>query len=145
MPRIAYLGPEGTFTEAALIRMASSGMVPGNGPSHDVTPVPTDSTAAALAAVRADDADYACVPIENSIEGSVLPTLDSLSVGPELQSHGRPRESQHHGQRQDDRNQVPHAVHDHEQDWRHGRSLEALHSLTTSSRPHEAVIVIDIR
>jgi prephenate dehydratase len=85
VPRIAYLGPEGTFTEAALIRMASSGMVPGNGPSHDVTPVPTDSTAAALAAVRADAADYACVPIENSIEGSVLPTLDSLSVGPELQ------------------------------------------------------------
>ena len=60
-------------------------MVPGNGPSHDVTPMPTDSTAAALAAVRSGDADYACVPIENSIEGSVLPTLDSLATGPQLQ------------------------------------------------------------
>ena len=85
MPRIAYLGPEGTFTEAALIRMANSGMVPGNGPSGGVRPLPTDSTIAALAAVRSDDADYACVPIENSIEGSVLPTLDSLATGPELQ------------------------------------------------------------
>ena len=85
MPRIAYLGPEGTFTEAALIRMATNGMVPGNGPSREVTPIPTESTTAALAAVRSNDADYACVPIENSIEGSVLPTLDSLATGPVLQ------------------------------------------------------------
>ena len=83
MPRIAYLGPEGTFTEAALLRMATNGMVPGDGASaagpSNLVPLPTDSTAAALAAVRSDDADYACVPIENSIEGSVLPTLDSLA------------------------------------------------------------------
>lgn len=85
MPRIAYLGPQGTFTEAALIRIADDGMVPGGGPSADVTPVPKDSTPASLAAVRSCEADYACVPIENSIEGSVLPTLDSLAAGPELQ------------------------------------------------------------
>jgi prephenate dehydratase len=85
VPRIAYLGPEGTFTEAALIRMADGGMVPGHGPSQEVTPVPTESTTAALAVVRSADAGYACVPIENSIEGSVLPTLDSLATGPELQ------------------------------------------------------------
>ncbi len=85
MPRIAYLGPEGTFTEAALIRMVDCGMVPGGEPSDEVTPLPSDSTTAALAAVRAGDADYACVPIENSIEGSVLPTLDSLATGSELQ------------------------------------------------------------
>ena len=85
MPRIAYLGPEGTFTEAALLRITESGMVPGSGPSDEFTPVPADSTSAALAAVRSGDADYACVPIENSIEGSVLPTLDSLATGPELQ------------------------------------------------------------
>jgi prephenate dehydratase len=82
--RIAYLGPQGTFTEAALIRMANTGMVPADGTSGEVTPIPTDSTTAALAAVRSGDADYACVPIENSIEGSVLPTLDSLATGPEL-------------------------------------------------------------
>ena len=50
-----------------------------------LTPIPADSTTAALATVRSGNADYACVPIENSIEGSVLPTLDSLATGPELQ------------------------------------------------------------
>ena len=85
MPRISYLGPKGTFTEAALIAMAGNGMVPGGGPSNEVTPLPTDSTTAALSAVRSGDADYACVPIENSIEGSILPTLDSLATGSELQ------------------------------------------------------------
>ena len=85
MPRIAYFGPEGTFTEAALIQMTDNGMVPGGGASGGLTPVAADSTTAALATVRSCDAAYACVPIENSIEGSVLPTLDSLATGPELQ------------------------------------------------------------
>ena len=31
MTRIAYLGPEGTFTEAALLKISASGLVPGNG------------------------------------------------------------------------------------------------------------------
>ena len=44
-----------------------------------------ESTPAALEAVRTGAADYACVPIENSIEGSVLPTLDSLAGGSPLQ------------------------------------------------------------
>jgi prephenate dehydratase len=48
-------------------------------------PFATGSPSAALEMVRAGDADYACVPIENSIEGSVLPTLDSLSTGDPLQ------------------------------------------------------------
>ena len=60
-------------------------MVPGHGPSQERHAGTTDSTTAALAAVRSGDADYACVPIENSIEGSVLPTLDSLATGPQLQ------------------------------------------------------------
>jgi hypothetical protein len=62
--RIAYLGPEGTFSEAALLRMAAGGMVPGAG---ELEPQPTESTPAALEAVRSGPADYACVPIENSI------------------------------------------------------------------------------
>ncbi len=85
MPRIAYLGPEGTFTEAALLKISASGLVPGNASSDGITPIPTESTPAALAAVRSGDADYACVPIENSIEGSVLPTLDNLATGTPLQ------------------------------------------------------------
>jgi prephenate dehydratase len=85
VPRIAYLGPEGTFTEAALRKIWADGLVPGTDPSSAFTPIPTESAAAALAAVRSDDADYACVPIENSIEGSVLPTLDNLATGTPLQ------------------------------------------------------------
>jgi prephenate dehydratase len=85
VPRITYLGPEGTFTETALLKIATSGLVPGNRSSNDLTPLPTESTPAALAAVRSGDADYACVPIENSIEGSVLPTMDDLATGTPLQ------------------------------------------------------------
>ncbi len=84
MTAIAYLGPEGTFTEAALLQMAARGLVPGSS-SSAVAPLPVESAAAALAAVRAEDAEYACVPIENSIEGSVLPTLDNLATGTPLQ------------------------------------------------------------
>jgi prephenate dehydratase len=80
--RIAYLGPEGTFSEAALLRMAAGSMVPGGG---EIQPHPMESTPAALEAVRTGAADFACVPIENSIEGSVLPTLDNLAVGLPLQ------------------------------------------------------------
>jgi prephenate dehydratase len=80
--RIAYLGPEGTFTEAALLRLAEAGSLPG-GPQFE--PLACDSAAASLEAVRAGAVDYACVPIENSIEGSVLPTMDSLSAGAVLQ------------------------------------------------------------
>lgn len=92
MPGIAYLGPEGTFTEAALRVIVTNGLIPpGNlvdaGPvsTESVDMMPTDSTPAALAAVRAGDAGFACVPIENSIDGSVLPTLDSLAGGTPLQ------------------------------------------------------------
>ena len=62
--------------------MAAMALVPGGG---DLQPEPADSTPAALEAVRSGAADFACVPIENSIEGSVLPTLDSLAGGSPLQ------------------------------------------------------------
>jgi len=75
--RIAYLGPEGTFTEAALSGMVAAGLVPGD----DIDPISAGSPSAALQMVRDGEAEYACVPIESSIEGSVLPTLDSLAHG----------------------------------------------------------------
>lgn len=81
MSRIAYLGPEGTFTEAALRGMVEAGMVP----LSEFEWFPAGSPSAALEMVRAKDAALACVPIENSIEGSVLPTLDSLATGSPLQ------------------------------------------------------------
>ncbi|MGV0625914.1 prephenate dehydratase [Mycolicibacter minnesotensis] len=81
MTRISYLGPAGTFTEAALRALTGAGLVPG----ADHRPVPVESTPAALEAVRNGAADYACVPIENSIEGGVTPTLDGLATGSPLQ------------------------------------------------------------
>ncbi|HYO02641.1 MAG TPA: prephenate dehydratase [Mycobacterium sp.] len=86
MSRVAYLGPEGTFTEAALLQMAAGGVIPGaSAGDSELTPLPCDSAEGALAAVRAGAADYACAPIENSIDGSVVPTMDSLAVGAPLQ------------------------------------------------------------
>lgn len=84
MASIAYLGPNGTFTEAALLQMIDAGLVPQNGPNA-VQRIPVDSTPAALDSVRDGGADYACVPIENSIDGSIVPTLDSLAIGTPLQ------------------------------------------------------------
>ncbi|MUL79948.1 prephenate dehydratase [Mycolicibacterium sp. CBMA 226] len=77
MARIAYLGPQGTFTEAAMLQLAAG--------DPEFEPVACDSASAAVEAVRMGAADYACVPIENSIEGSVLPTMDSLSSGSGVQ------------------------------------------------------------
>ena len=62
--------------------MTAAGVVPGGGEIH---PEPAETNQSALEAVRSGAADFACVPIENSIEGSVLPTLDSLAVGSPLQ------------------------------------------------------------
>ena len=84
MASIAYLGPAGTFTEAALRQMIDAGMVPRHS-TGDSQPKPVDTTTAALDAVRARVAEFACVPIENSIDGSVMPTLDSLAIGTPLQ------------------------------------------------------------
>ena len=84
MASIAYLGPEGTFTDAALLQMIDAGMVPQHSPDT-LGRLPVDSTTAALDAVRDGAAAYACVPIENSIDGSVTPTLDSLAIGTPLQ------------------------------------------------------------
>ena len=75
-PRYTYLGPEGTFTEAALRQ------VPG---AEDAECVPAGSVITALAAVRAGTADYAMVPIENSVEGGVSATLDDIAEGEPLQ------------------------------------------------------------
>ncbi|WIM86583.1 prephenate dehydratase [Candidatus Mycobacterium wuenschmannii] len=84
MASIAYLGPAGTFTEAALLQMTAAGLLP-RGAADSWQPLPVDSTIAALDAVRSGAAEFACVPIENSIDGSIMPTLDSLAIGTPLQ------------------------------------------------------------
>ena len=68
--RIAYLGPAGTFTEDAL----GEAIPPGG-----YEPLRTPTIHDAILAVERGEADRALVPIENSIEGSVRPTLDTLA------------------------------------------------------------------
>ena len=72
MSTYAYLGPPGTFTEAALRT------VPG---TSEATLAPRSSVPAALEDVRAGAAAAALVPIENSVEGAVPVTLDELASG----------------------------------------------------------------
>jgi prephenate dehydratase len=72
--RFAYLGPVGTFTEAALNKITCD---------SDVK-VPYANVTAALNAVRTGDAQFALVPIENSVEGVVARTLDELATGDPL-------------------------------------------------------------
>ncbi|WNB85504.1 prephenate dehydratase [Cellulomonas sp. ATA003] len=71
-PRYAYLGPAGTFTEAALRQVASP---------DEAQYLPQVDVVSALESVRAVRADYAVVPIENSVEGGVTATLDTLATG----------------------------------------------------------------
>ncbi len=68
--RIAYLGPRGTFTEDAL--RAAVG-------DQQVDAVPAASVYDAILAVEQGEADRALVPFENSIEGAVSATLDTLA------------------------------------------------------------------
>ena len=72
--KYGYLGPVGTFTEAALQKIASS----------DDQLIAYANVTAALDAVRKGDCQKALVPIENSVEGVVARTLDELAIGEPL-------------------------------------------------------------
>lgn len=65
--RISYFGPAGTYTEAAALRYDAGA---------ELIPFPT--IPAVCQAVSAGAADAGVVPIENSLEGSVVNTLDFL-------------------------------------------------------------------
>ncbi len=67
-----YLGPEGTFTEAALRTLPEAA-------TREL--IPMVSVPATLDAVRSGEAAAALVPIENSVEGGVTATLDELATG----------------------------------------------------------------
>jgi len=74
-PRIAFLGPSGTFGEEALQTLT------------DLEPfeaVPMRTMPDALLAVHNDEVDLAFVAIENSIEGTVNVTLDTLIFDTDL-------------------------------------------------------------
>ena len=72
--KYAYLGPAGTFTEAALLKIAAK----------DDQLIAYANVTAALDAVRKGDCSKALVPIENSVEGVVARTLDELASGEPL-------------------------------------------------------------
>jgi len=69
--RVAYFGPEGTFTQEALISATV-------GEQLDLVPYPTIYDT--VMAVHFGAVQRALVPIENSLEGSVNATLDALAM-----------------------------------------------------------------
>ncbi|OUC95674.1 prephenate dehydratase [Streptosporangium minutum] len=73
MPKLAYLGPEGTFTEEALRILAPQ-----------AERLPRANVSAALDAARRGEADGAVVPLENSLEGAITTTLDEFAWGEPL-------------------------------------------------------------
>jgi prephenate dehydratase len=74
--KLTYLGPEGTFADAALRTLPESELAER---------IPSRTVPAALEAVRAGTYDAALVPLENSVEGAVPTTLDELASGQPLQ------------------------------------------------------------
>ncbi|WP_107726745.1 prephenate dehydratase [Neisseria weaveri] len=69
---IAYLGPQGTFTQQAAIKHFGHA-------AHTLACTTIDEC---FRMVEARQADYVVAPVENSTEGSVGRTLDLLSVSP---------------------------------------------------------------
>ncbi|MDX6584097.1 MAG: prephenate dehydratase [Solirubrobacterales bacterium] len=70
MVRVAYLGPAGTFSEQALREAGVAGTI---------EPLPMATIHDAIIAVDRGEAERALVPFENSTEGSVRATLDTLA------------------------------------------------------------------
>lgn len=70
---VTYLGPSGTFTHQAVVALRP-----------DAVAVPVADAAEALVAVEQGRAAYAVLPIDNSVNGVVVPTLDGLLDRPGL-------------------------------------------------------------
>jgi chorismate mutase / prephenate dehydratase len=70
--KVAFLGPEGTFTQTAVL----------NHFGHSVRALPLASIDEVFHEVEAANADFGVVPIENSTEGTVNHTLDRFLTSP---------------------------------------------------------------
>jgi prephenate dehydratase len=68
--RVGYLGPEGTFSEEALL---------SSGEESRIEPVGLATIYDTVTALRERRVAWAIVPIENSLEGSISVTLDLLA------------------------------------------------------------------
>jgi prephenate dehydratase len=73
--RVGYLGPHGTFAEEALRTQAD--LAAGEA-------VPLRAVPHVISAVESGEVDLGLVPLENSVEGSVTVTLDTLAFDTDL-------------------------------------------------------------
>lgn len=73
--RVGYLGPAGTFTEEALRTQADLAKM---------DQIPLQTITDVILATSRGEVEFGFVPIENSIEGTVLAALDSLLFDSEL-------------------------------------------------------------
>ncbi|MHB1346103.1 MAG: prephenate dehydratase [Candidatus Humimicrobiaceae bacterium] len=71
MKKISYLGPEGTFSQEALLKYCSD--------STDLNLIPLPTIIEVIKSIDRGEAEEGVVPIENSIEGSVNITQDILT------------------------------------------------------------------
>jgi prephenate dehydratase len=69
--RVGYFGPEGTFTQEALVQASGS---------RKLEQVPYPTIYDTVMAVHEGEVERSIVPIENSLEGSVNATLDALAM-----------------------------------------------------------------
>ena len=70
--RVAYLGPAGTFSQAAVYKQFG----------HEIDALHEAGIDACFRAVETGRADFAVVPVENSTEGAVSRTLDLIVTTP---------------------------------------------------------------
>ena len=82
---IAYLGPEGTFTQAAALKHFG----------HSVDTLAMSGIPEVFAAVQAGHANFGLVPVENSTEGVVSHTLD-MFINSDLKVCGEVESRIHH-------------------------------------------------
>lgn len=74
--RLAYLGPEGTFTHEATLGWVRTLSEMPDAPSVELVPLRT--VADVYAQVASGEVDRGVVAIENSVEGYVVPSLDAI-------------------------------------------------------------------
>src|SRR3569833_970964 len=86
--KVAFLGPEGTFTQSAVLSHFG----------HSVRALPLASIDEVFHEVEAANADFGVVPIENSTEGTVNHTLDRFLLSPQKKNNKK-KQHNHHKQK----------------------------------------------
>ncbi len=105
--KIAYLGPEGTFTQSAALKHFG----------HSVSTVPMSSIPDVFSSVKSGHADYGLVPVENSTEGVISHTLD-MFIDSDLKVCGEVEIRVHHhlANRSQDSSRIRH-IYSHQQSF----------------------------